>query len=363
MKIVQILPRLEEGGVERGVVELNREFVIRGHQSVVVSAGGRQEGDIESGGGKHIRLDVASKNPFSAPFRALLLRKILKSEAPDIVHFRSRIPGWLVRISGVAREYPIVSTVHGFNSVSSYSRVMTKANRVICVSNAVKTYIQEHYHTPDRLIRIVPRGVDLNYFHPGRVDAHRKASFSDEFGLKGKTVVTAVGRLTQLKDFETFIEAVTQLSKQQPEVVGLIVGGTQKGKEDYESRLRSLKDSNPEGHRIVFAGSQHCIPEIFSLSSVVVSSSKKPESFGRTAAEALAMNVPVVATRHGGVVDIVQQGINGYLVPPANPGKLAEAINQSLNRSWGELRPFIQENFSLEQMVERTLQAYRDLVR
>ena len=79
MHIVQLLPELNQGGVERGVVELNRELVKRGHQSTVISAGGSQAAQIEKDGGRHITLDVCSKNPITIPFRVLALRRILQS--------------------------------------------------------------------------------------------------------------------------------------------------------------------------------------------------------------------------------------------------------------------------------------------
>ena len=78
MKIVQILPELNEGGVERGTVELSRELVKLGHESIVISAGGKLEEQVVKDGGRHVTLDVCSKNPFTAPFRMNKLRKILE---------------------------------------------------------------------------------------------------------------------------------------------------------------------------------------------------------------------------------------------------------------------------------------------
>ena len=91
MRVVQLLPELNEGGVERGVVELNRELVKRGVDSIVISAGGKQVGQIEADGGQHVMLDVVSKNPLTAVSRVWQLRRILRQLAPDILHARSRV--------------------------------------------------------------------------------------------------------------------------------------------------------------------------------------------------------------------------------------------------------------------------------
>ena len=95
MRIVQLLPELNEGGVERGTMELSRELVKVGHESIVISAGGRLQEQIEQDGGKHITFDLCSKNPFTAPSRIIKLRKLLKELQADIVHARSRVPAWL----------------------------------------------------------------------------------------------------------------------------------------------------------------------------------------------------------------------------------------------------------------------------
>ena len=92
MRIVQLLPELNEGGVERGVVELSRELVKLGHESIVISNGGKQAEQIDLDGGRHVTLDIYSKNLLTAPSRMLQLRRCLRELNPDIIHARSRVP-------------------------------------------------------------------------------------------------------------------------------------------------------------------------------------------------------------------------------------------------------------------------------
>jgi len=359
VRIVQLIPELNEGGVERGVVELSRELVSRGHESIVISAGGRLAECIETDGGRHITLDMAGKNPLTALWRAHSLRMALAGLQPDILHARSRVPAWLAVIANRTLRIPFVTTVHGFNSVSPYSRVMTCGDRVICVSGAIKDYIQAHYRVPDEKITVIPRGVDLEQFDPDRVDRRFMADFSLRYGLDGRYVLTSVGRITQLKDYETFIRAIGLLKEPIPGILGLIVGGVREDKQKYFASLQSLVESLGLEGEVVFTGSQAKVAEIYALSDVVVSSSKKPESFGRAAAEALAMNVPVVATAHGGVLDIVLDGKTGYLFKPGDPDSLAQAVMACRSRRFSGLREFVAERFTLEQMVEQTLEVYR----
>jgi glycosyltransferase involved in cell wall biosynthesis len=252
-----------------------------------------------------------------------------------------------------------VTTVHGFNSVNAYSRVMTFGDRVICVSGAIKEYIQTHYGVPDERTIVIPRGVDLALFDPARLDAGFMEEFRSRYALQGKFVVTSVGRITQLKDYETFINALVMVKKVIPDLVGLIVGGVHEDRKDYFSLLQLQIEAAVAGDFIKFTGSQSKVAEIYALTNVVVSSSKKPESFGRSAAEALAMGVPVVASGHGGILDIVRDGETGFLFPPGEAAMLAEKILAVRGKTFGNLRPFVVENFSLEQMVEKTVELYR----
>ena len=361
MKIVQLLPELNEGGVERGVVELSRELVKQGHESIVISAGGKLAEQIEAEGGKHIMLDICSKNIFTLPFRTAKLRSVLKALNPDVIHARSRVPAWLAYLANKKLHLPFVTTVHGFNSVSPYSEVMTRGDRVICVSGAIKRYIQQHYNTSDEKITVIPRGIDLVKFNPKQVDHDFIQNFKEKYDLKKRLVVTTVGRITQLKDLETFIEAIAILKEQFPHIAGVIVGGVREDKKGYFTSLQALVKERDLEEMVHFAGSQSNVSEIYALSDVVVSSSKKPESFGRSVAEAIAMNTPVVATGHGGVLDIVRDGENGAFYPAGESKVLAEKIIKVKDLTFDGYG-YIKENFSLDQMVDKTLKVYADVV-
>jgi len=358
MTIVQILPELNEGGVERGTIELARELVKKGFNSIVISHNGKLVKQLEKDGSKHVSLDVCSKNPFTAFARISALKTTLKRLNPDILHVRSRIPAWLTYFANKDLKIPIVSTVHGFNSVSSYSKIMTKADEVICVSGAIKEHIKKHYNTEKEKITVIPRGIDLDKFNPKNIDKNFINKFKNRYNLNDKFVVSSIGRITQLKDLETFIRAISLIQKDIPNSIGLIVGGVRADKEKY---FRSLKELVKALHvEIIFTGSIDNVAEIYALSDVIGSTSKKPESFGRSVAEALALNTPVIATNHGGVLDIIQENINGYFFEIGDYKELANKIIKAKELKF-DGSSYIKENFSLKQMVEKTVKIYRKL--
>jgi len=362
MKIVQLLPELNEGGVERGTMELSRELVKLGHESIVISAGGKLQAQIEKDGGKHITFDVCSKNPFTVISRMMKLRNILREVNPDILHARSRVPAWLTYLANKKLQFPFVTTVHGFNSVSPYSAIMAKGDRVICVSGSIKTYIQKHYQTADEKITVIPRGIDLVKFNPQNIDADFMAQFTEKYGLKDKMIVTSVGRVTQLKDLETFISSISVLKQKHSNVLGLIVGGVREDKQTYFDSLKELVNELDLEDNIIFTGSQSKVAEIYALSDVAVSSSKKPESFGRSVAEAIALNTPVVATGHGGVLDIIVEGENGFFCPVGAVEALAIKILNTRALKFDGYN-YISNHFSLENMVEKTIEVYKGVLK
>lgn len=363
MRVVQILPELNEGGVERGVIELTREFAKNGVENFVISNGGKLVSLLEKNGVQHIKFDVCSKNIFSAFFRVFALRKILRKISPDIVHVRSRVPAWLFYFANKALKIKVVSTVHGINSVNFYSAIMVEADKIICGSTYTKEHIIKNYNADVSKITIIPRGIDLAKFNPNNLDENFIREFKEKFGLEnGDFIVSSVGRITHTKDYATLLRAGEILKQNFGDKLKiLIVGGVRFDRDEYFASLQSLVRDLNLSQNVIFAGSQSKIAEIYALSNVVVSSSKKPESFGRSVAEAIALNHTVVATNHGGVKDIIVEGENGYFFEVGDFAGLAEQISKAEKLEFDGFA-YISENFSLAQMVEKNLKIYKELV-
>jgi glycosyltransferase involved in cell wall biosynthesis len=366
MRILQILPSLDDGGVERGTVDSNRLYLAAGHEGWVISAGGKRVAEIERDGGHHVTVDVKSKNPLTAYFRMRSLRKALRQIRPDVIHFRSRVPGWLTLWANRAKDLriPTVSTLHGLNHPCFYSSVMMRADKVIAVSSVGKTFIETHYPwVRQECIQVIPRGVEVDYFSPKAIDTAWIEAFKKEHHLEGKFIATAIGRVSALKGIDTLVSAIALLKTRMPNAVALVVGGPQKHQEHVFDDLRAQAVALGVEDRVLLVGSQKKIPEIAALSSVVCSCNvRKPESFGRTVAEALAMETPVIAAAHGGVLDIIRDGQDGILYPPGDAEALANAIEKVAATTYTGLRQHILDCFTAERMATETMAVYEKLL-
>jgi glycosyltransferase involved in cell wall biosynthesis len=364
MHIVQLIPSLNEGGTERGVVDLNRELVRRGIQNTVISSGGKLVPQIVAEGGCHITCDVKSKNPLTLPLRVSRLRALLRDLKPDILHVRSRVPGWLVRFANKPLGLHVVTTVHGFNTVGWYSRIMVEAERVIGASEAMRSYLRQHYGITDEVFRLIPRGMDAAGFNPEKLDRGWMEVFKGQYELQDRFVIAIVGRISSLKGIDWAIKALAKVSDQLPPWKLLIVGSPQAGQENYAEELKALVKVLHLEEQVIFTGSQKRMPEVYACSQVVISATtRKPETFGRTLVEALAMNCPVIATAHGGALDIVKPGVTGWLVPIENAEALGAAIVEASRTKLSGLRDYALTHFSLDQMVEKTIAVYKDVQR
>jgi len=361
--IVQILPALNEGGVERGTVEISRELVKRGYRSTVISSGGKLVDTLIRDGAAHIQLDVKSKNLLTVPVRVSRLADILHTIKPDLVHYRSRVPGWLFMFANRRLQIPFVSTVHGLNSVSRYSRIMTDGMRVICPSNAVVEYIRKHYNTPEEKIRLIHRGIDPEQFDPAKLDRAFVSDFRQRYAPDTHFVVLGVGRITPVKGYDTLIRATALLRYNIPNIRTLIVGSAEASRAAHLEALKQTVAQLGLQDTVLFTGGQRNMAEIYSCGNVLVSSNTaKPEAFGRSMAEALAMNCPVIATASGGALDIVRDGTDGWLIPPNDAEALAHRLVEASRITFRNLREDALARFSLQQMVDKTEVVYREVL-
>lgn len=341
MKVIHLLPALEQGGVETVVCDLVREF----GGGVVISRGGRMVGRIEAAGGRHIALDLKSKNPLTYFMRARKLRKILRAENPDLVCAHSRVPAWLFVWANRGLGLKWITYAHGANSVSRYSEVMTKGDLVIVPSRFLADYLKTNYALPESRIRVIPNAVDATRFDPDNLDQAFIAEKRREWGIReGDRVIMAIGRITPVKGLEGLIRDFSTLTSDREIASPLklvIVGGADKHHLRYLESLEKLASTvRHSPSPIVFAGPQEKIPECISIADEIVSANTtKPETFGLSVIEAYAMNKPVKAKRFGGVAEVMEA------VEKAGKPTLREAV-KSL--------------YSFELQRERTLAAYRE---
>jgi len=370
LKVLQLLPALDSGGVERGTLEIARALVAAGHESVVLSKGGRLVEQLQREGSRHITLDLGRKSPTTfLQYRAL--RRLFEAERFDIVHARSRLPAWVAWLAwrGMPADTRphFVTTVHGMHSVSRYSAIMCAGERVIAVSDTVRDYIRTHYpptrwpHLTDDRITVIPRGIDPAEFpRDYQPSSEWLARFHAEFPQIGqRKVLTLPGRLTRLKGHHDFITLIGRLVADGLDVIGLIVGGDDPKRPGYAKEIRERVQAEGLGERIVFTGHRSDVREIYAISDCVLSLSSTPESFGRTVLEPLAMGRPVVGYAHGGVAEILAALFPQGAVAKGDLEGAAKHIDAVLAGHAGSARTA--HPFSLAQMQATTLLLYANI--
>jgi len=335
LTVVQLLPALHSGGVERSTLEIAAALVAAGHRSIVVSAGGRLVERLVAGGSEHIALPIGRKSP--SVFRAAFaLRRTLAALKPDIVHARSRLPAWLGRFAlrGLPEPRPrFVTTVHGMNSPGRYSGVMRSGDAVICVSGTVRAYVLRHWPDTDPArLRVVPRGVDPEDFPRGYAPdaAWREAWAKQCPALQGGRVLLMPGRGTRLKGHAEAIELLALLRAEGHDLRLWLLGADEPGREAYLGELRALAAARGVADAVVASPPRHDVREAYAVADLVLQLSTKPEAFGRTVVEALSIGRPVLGWDHGGVGELLRTLYPAGAVAPGDRVALAQAARALL---------------------------------
>jgi len=372
--IVQIVPQMNRGGVERGTVEIAEAISARGWKAVVICNGGRMENQLRRAGAEVYTLPVDTKNPMKWPAVRRRLKAVLLSVGADIVHVRSRAPAWIALPLTRAMGIHSISTIHSKfvpqNFVKRiYNQKMLSADGIIAISDYVKSVITSHYGeaVSEKAIQVIHRGVDLDVFDPAKVSQHRIVRLSETLNLPDDgPVVMLPARATEWKGHAPLIEAVARLEAKD---VTLLLLGAGDGHSRFIERLRALAIKTGLDGRLRIASGTDDMPAALMLADVVAMPSTIPEPFGRVALEAQAMGRPVVAFKHGGAIESIQEGETGWLAEPNNVEDLARCLQLALKLGprqrtiWAKrARAHAESAFSTQQMCEKTLEIYADFL-
>ena len=373
--ILQILPRLETGGVERGTTEIAAAIKAAGWNSVVVSGGGRLVRDLERGGTEHITLPVYSKNPVVMRKNADHLAEIIKEKNVDIVHARSRAPAWSAKWACEKTGVPFLTTFHGaynmgpFKIKKKYNRVMTAGVLTIAVSNFIKQHILDNYEGIEAdKIRVIHRGADIERFDVAKVSQERLIALSKKWRLpEDLPVIMLPGRLTRWKGQLVMLDALAQMKRK--DIRCLFVGSDQ-GRKRYRRELERKAKKLGLDSVVQFVDQCNEMDVAYMLSDVVVSASTDPEAFGRVIPEAQAMGRLVIGPDHGGATETIQDGETGFLFKHGDAKDLAEKLDAVLNMSAEEKQKMTQKavqsvrgEFSKDAMCEKTINLYREIMK
>ena len=370
--ILQVVPALISGGVERGTLEIAKNIVRVGHNSIVISAGGPMVKSLEDGGSEHITLNVASKNPVTIWKNARKLANIIRSRNIHIVHARSRAPAWSCYMAAKATNVKLITTFHGIYNFKNffkkfYNSVMTEGRIVIAVSNFVKKHIIDNYKVDPNKITVIHRGVNHNEFSKKELSEDKLNQYREKYKTPDDTPVLLLpSRMTRWKGHMVLIDALEKIKHCN---FYCIMAGDLAKHPTYVLRIKKkIYQCKLQSHIQLFDNEPDII-SLYGISDIVLSTSIKPEAFGRTIIEAQAMEKIVIATNIGGACETIQDGLNGFHVEPNDSIALAQKIEHCLSLIGSKqeknmtmnARKAASENFSLEKMLKNTLVIYNHI--
>lgn len=381
--ILQIIPELDTGGAELSTVEIADAIVRAGGRAIVLSEGGRLAPRVAAHGGEFVPFAAATKNPVRMLWNARVIERMIADEGVDLVHARSRAPAWSAMIAARRAGKPFVTTYHGaYNEKTllknKYNGVMAKGDVVIANSQYTKRLVEQRYGTPRDRIRVIYRGVDGDRYDPAAISDERKQALRAKLKASPETrIILQPARLTNWKGQSTVIEAARILEQEARLGSALVVlAGDDQGREAYRQRLEAEIAAAGLTDKVILPGHVDDVPAALAISHLAVVASIEPEAFGRVSTEAQAMGCPVIATNIGAPPETVAavppfppQEMTGWLVPPGDARKLADAMGEALSLSPETLAALAARArlrattlFGLDSMRRQTLEVYDGLL-
>ena len=369
--LLQVLPALRSGGVERGTLEIAEAQIAAGFRAIVASAGGEMVPALEALGAKHITLPLTAKSPFAIWRNAAALAALARAEGVALIHARSRAPAWSALIAARRVGLPFVTTYHGaynegFPGKRFYNSVMARGDRVIAISHFIADLIRSRHGVEEARLRVIPRGVDLRRFDPGLVGTERLQKLRAAWGLpEARPIIMLPARVTRWKGQMVLVEAMARLPG---DSLALLVGDAEE-RAAFKAELLARIESLGLTDRVRLVGHANDMPAALMLADVVIHASTDAEAFGRTVIEAQAMARPVIASDLGAPRETVAEGVTGWRTPPGDAAALAQAIGKALALPAVEraalgarARAAVLSGYTTEAMQAATIAVYRELI-
>jgi len=384
LKVLQVIPKLGYGGAETGCYDLAHYLNEQGAKSYVVTSGGPLLKYIDKKKVKLIRLPVQSKNPILILINAIIIIFLILLFRINIIHARSRAPGWSCLIASKITRTKFVTTFHGtynFNSPIKkyYNSVMVKSDLIIAGSNFIFSHIKDNYlkylNKNQKLLTIF-RGINLEYFDPSSIKNNEELKLMNEWKIDKtlsfyqKKIIIFPGRLTSWKGHEMFIEALNKFKQNNPDKLFLvIILGSDQGRKIYKKKIQRLIEQYRLIKDVLFI--EHCknMPLAYKISDIVINCAIEPEAFGRVAVEAQAMEKVILASNLGGAKETIVDNKTGFLFKANDTNDLSNKLSHifeldetTLKSMGNEGRKNIINKFNVEKMCFSTYSEYKKLI-
>ncbi len=378
-KILQIIPAMEMGGAEAGTVEISSYMKKKGWNVIVASSGGSLVKKLNLRNINHIKLSLNSKNPLIIFFNIFRIAWIIKKYKIKIVHVRSRAPAWSTYYAcSMLKGIKLVSTIHGaydnqniFKKI--YNSIMLKSVKIIAISNYIKNYLLKNYKFSKKKMEkivVIPRGVDLVRFNPKNINSKRLFFLSKLWDLPdGIPIILFPSRIAPFKGHKTLLKAISLLKKESEIKFICLMTGLPKKNSNYISEINSIIEDNGLSEYVKFTGPCTDMPAAYKISDIVVSPANKPEGFGRIIIESQSMNIPVIASAHGGSLELIKNNYNGLLFKPNNEHDLADKLKYLLFLSKNErdviikrANILVRKKYNIDKMCDLNLKLYNSII-
>jgi len=357
---LHVLPTLEVGGMENGVVNVVNGLDERFNSSIFCL----DDLGALSSRVKREKVNVRSFNkpPGKAPLLIYTLAKLFKSGDFDVVHTHNKLTLEYAVPAALLAGVPLV--VHGIHGASPtpgpirrsiYQFLYARFDAVMLVSEALRDDVTNKWAVNDNKIHTIINGVDSELFCP----KDKVQGLAKKHGISGdEFILGSVGRLSSVKNYSILIDLVAKLRDKGNNVKGLIVGnGPELDKLTSHINDKGLKDS------FILVGESNEIPDYLAIMDLFILPSLS-EGMSNSILEAMSCGKAIVATRVGGNPELVKDEVNGILVTPDNLDSLLQATellmnNANIREQMGEeSRRIIENKYSLKCMVENYANFY-----
>ncbi len=393
MNILYIVPQLNFGGVETHSIDLALGMKERGHSVLFISNGGKLVEKLTKNNIEHKTLPVHKKSLTSIFFLTKVVREIIKKRRIDIVHSHSRVPAWIGYFSS-RRNAHFITTAHALYKPHLGSKAMAMGEKIIAVSNNVKEHLIKNFNVCNERIEVIYNGIKpYSEIEIEELKIKNKNLKNQLKTLEADLIIGSVGRLTKLKGYDILIKAfellkqegktskkvnehqTTQISKVDQKDFGLptvehsynmklVIIGEGKERENLNNLaiLLNLKDD------VTFMGYKENAKEIIGLFDIYVQPSLK-EGFSLSILEAMNWSLPVIVSDAGGMKEVIETGITGFVFKSGNHFDLAAKMksliesNELRNKMGNRGKKRLLEKFTLSHMIEQTEKVYLELIK
>jgi len=368
--LVQIVPSLESGGVERGTVDVANFLAEKKIKNFIITSGGKMIKELDDNFTHVHQLPVVSKNFFSYPFIASKINQFIKANNINLVHVRSRGPAWMINLMS-KNNIKTISTFHNVYGGNSYLKKMynkglSKMDHLVAISDYVKETIVQKYNIAEEYISVINRGIDTEYFNQ-TIEYTKSDDFLHTHQIDiSKKIILFPARVTSWKGQLEFIDVIKKIDIQN--LLVLFAGDTKNesytklvqdkiNKDNLTNTCKTLRNVNQDEMRI-----------LYQVADLSVSFPLRAEGFGRTISESLYSNTPVLAFDYGGVKNQLENLSNLFKSKPHDYKSLPNKIEVLLNLTDDQKKEallnaqsVIERNFSKKNMVNKYLELYESV--